>query len=391
MNKKIPYGSHEIDVQDIDAVVKVLREGPITQGAVVEQFGNALAEYSGSRYGSAVSSGTAALHLAVTAMDLKPGDEVITTPITFCATANVVLYQGGEVKFVDIDENTLNINPELIEEKITEKTKGIIPVDFRGHPAALSEIKKIADKYELFVIEDGSHSIGSKYGNNLEYTCGDCHDADICTFSFHPVKHITTGEGGAVLTNNPELYRKMFLLRKHGIDRREDMFDKEKRIGKWIYDMEYLGYNYRLTDFQAALGLNQLTKIEKNKIRRREIFNYYNENFKKFNELILPFETENVDSNFHLYIIQIKENKYFDRYDFFNYLQDMDYYPMVHYIPIPYLSYYKKRYGFKKGDFPIAESYYNRAISLPLYPSLKDSEVDKVVRDISKFIYKSRS
>ena len=387
MIKVIPYGRHELDDNDIQVVVDILQKRDITQGQIVDDFGQALADYAGAKYGVAVSSGTAALHLSVAALGISSGDEVITTPMTFCATANVALYQGADVKFVDIDQNTLNIDPGLIEEKISERTKVIIPVDFRGHPANLPEIKKIADIHNLKIIEDGSHSIGSSYNHNSkEYFCGDSIHADLCTYSFHPVKHITTGEGGAVLTNDPNLYQKLFLLRKHGIDRREDMFNEKLRIGPWVYDMEILGYNYRLTDFQAALGMNQLKKIDMIKTRRREIVNYYNEHFSNIDELILPYENKIVNSNFHIYTLQVKENPRFDRYDLFSYLESKDYAPMVHYIPVHLLSYYKRHYGHKRGDFPIAENYYDGTISIPLYPSLTNDEVEKVVKNITSFV-----
>ena len=387
MSNKIPYGLHKLDDSDIQAVVDILKNDTITQGQTVEDFGQALADYAGAKYGVAVSNGTAALHLSVAALGIGPGDEVITTPMTFCATANAALYQGAEVKFVDIDENTLNLDPSLIEEKITEHTRAIMPVDFRGHPANLPEIKKIAEKYNLKIIEDGAHSLGSTYTyNGGEYSCGDGVHADLCTYSFHPVKHITTGEGGAILTNDPDLYRKIFLLRKHGIDRREEMFSEKERIGPWIYDMEALGFNYRITDFQAALGISQLKKIDQTKARRFEIVNYYNEQFSDIEELILPYENENVDSNFHLYILQVKENSRFDRYDLFTHLQSLNYAPMVHYIPVHLLGYYRKRYGYKRGDFPVSENFYDRTISIPLYPSLTDAEVEKVVTDITKFV-----
>jgi len=387
MSKKIPYGFHHIDDDDIKAVVDILKKGYITQGQTVEDFGQALADYAGAKYGVAVSSGTAALHLSVAALNIGPGDEVITTPITFCATANAALYQGAEVKFVDIDEKTLSIDPNLIEAKITERTKAIMPVDFRGHPANLPEIKEIADKHNLRIIEDGSHSIGSSYTHNgKKHFCGDGTHADLCTYSFHPVKHITTGEGGAILTNDPDLYWKAFLLRKHGIDRREEMFNEKERIGSWFYDMESLGFNYRITDFQAALGLNQLKKIDSIKARRREIVNYYNEHFSDIDELILPYEDNNVNSNFHLYILQVKDNPRFDRYDLYTYLSAGDYIPMVHYIPVHLLGYFRKHYGYKRGNFPIAENYYDRTISIPLYPYLTDVEIMKVVDDITSFI-----
>ncbi len=387
MKKIIPYGQHALDDNDIQTVVDVLKNGPITQGQIVEDFGQALANFAGAEYGVAISSGTAALHVSVAALGIGSGDEVITTPMTFCATPNAALYQGAEVIFVDINENTLNIDPGLIEEKITSRTRAIMPVDFRGHPANLPEIRKIADSYSLKIIEDGSHSIGSTYVyGSKEHHCGDGVHADLCTYSFHPVKHITTGEGGAILTNDEDLFRKAFLLRKHGIERRDDMFSEKDRVGSWKYDMEFLGFNYRITDFQAALGMSQLKKIDKIKERRRKIVNYYNEHFLGIEELMLPYEDKSVDSNFHLYILQVRDNPRFDRYDLFNYLQSKGYAPMVHYIPVHLLRYYKKRYGFKRGDFPVSENFYDRAVSIPLYPKLNDAEVEKVVEDITSFI-----
>jgi len=382
-DKNIPYGQHELDESDIQAVLEILKNGPITQGQTVDDFGQALADYAGAKYGVAVSSGTAALHISIAALNIGVGDEVITTPMTFCATSNAALYQGAEVKFVDIDEDTLNINTRLIEEKITKKTKAIIPVDFRGHPANLPKVKEIGDRYNLKIIEDGAHSIGSTYINNAKkYFCGDCLHADFCTYSFHPVKHITTGEGGAILTNDPSYYQQASMLRKHGIDRREEMFSEKKRIGSWFYDMEALGFNYRLTDFQAALGLSQLKKIDRFKARRRKIVDYYNEQFSDIEELILPYESENVNSNFHLYILQVKDNPSFDRFDLFSYLKGKNYQPMVLYIPVHLLGYYRKRYGYKRGDFPVSEKFYDRSLAIPLYPSLTDSEVEKVVENI---------
>jgi len=388
LKKRIPYGRHSLDDNDIQAVVDVLKsDSHITQGQTVEDFGSALANYTGAKYGVAVANGTSALHISVAGLNIGHGDEVITTPMTFCATANAAIYQGAEVKFVDIDAKTLNINPELIESKINERTKAIIPVDFRGHPANLPEIKKLANKYNLKIIEDGSHSIGSTYTHNdKEFFCGDGIHADYCTFSFHPVKHITTGEGGAILTNDKDLYYHASQLRKHGVDRREEMFNEEKRKGSWIYDMESLGFNYRITDFQAALGLSQLKKIDQFKTRRRKIVNYYNEHFSGIEELILPFEDNQVDSNFHIYTLQIKDNPRFDRYDLYTYLDSVNIGTMIHYIPIHFLSYYKKRYKLKRGDFPVAEKYYDRTISIPFFPSIKDEELEKIVKTIKNFI-----
>ena len=380
---------HELDELDIQAVVEILKSNQITQGKTVEKFGQALADYTGAKYGLALSSGTAALHISVVALEIGPGDEVITTPMTFCATANAALYQGAAVKLVDINENNLNLDPNLLEEKITKKTRAVIPIDFRGYPANLPEIKKIAEMNSLSIIEDGSHSIGSTYiHNENKHFCGDGVHADICTYSFHPVKHITTGEGGAILTNNEKIFKTASLLRKHGIDRRPEMFDEKKRIGSWVYDTEILGFNYRITDFQAALGISQLRKLDKIKSRRREIVNYYNEHLSSIPELILPYEDKFVSSNFHLYVLQIAEKSKYDRYDLFNYLKSKNYNPMVHYIPIHLLSYYQKRLGYKKGDFPIAEKVYDRSISIPLYPSLTDIEIEKIVKEISYFFKK---
>ncbi len=384
--KKIPYGRHKIFKNDIKYVCKILRSPSITQGKTVEEFGNKIAKFVGSKYGVAVSSGTAALHSAVACLNLKKGEEVITTPLTFCATANSVLYEGGEIKLADIDINNLNIDPYEIEKKITKKTKAIIAVDFRGHPSNLIKIRNIAKEYNLKVIEDASHSLGSSYVNrDKKFKCGDCKHADMATFSFHPVKHITTGEGGIITTNNKKIFDKLNLFRKHGIQRSNKMFSKKKQIGKWYYDMEFLGYNYRLTDFQSALGISQLKNLKKFIKRRRNIVNYYNSELKQIDQLILPYEEKNVDSNFHLYSLQIQNHKKKNRYSFFNYLVNNNYNPMIHYIPIHYLKYYKKRYKFKKGDFKNSELFYSRTVSLPLFPTMKDKEVEKVVSDIKKF------
>ena len=384
--KKIPYGKHKIFNNDIEYVCKVLKSSSITQGKIVEKFSDKISKFVGSKYAVAVSSGTAALHSAVACLDLKKGDEVITTPLTFCATANAVLYEGGEVKLADIDINNLNIDPTEVEKKITKKTKAIIAVDFRGHPSNLVKINKIAKKYNLKVIEDASHSLGSKYSHNEKiFKCGDCKHVDMATFSFHPVKHITTGEGGMITTNNKKIFDKLNLFRKHGIQRSNKMFSKKKQIGKWYYDMEFLGYNYRLTDFQSALGISQLKNLNNFIKRRRSIVNYYNSNLKNISQLILPYEEKNVNSNFHLYSLQIENHKKKNRYSLFNYLINNNYSPMVHYIPIHYLKYYKERYNFKKGDFKNSELFYSRTISLPLFPTMKDQEVEKVVIDIKRF------
>tara|TARA_Y100000588_G_scaffold21360_2_gene21549 strand:+ start:7745 stop:9874 length:2130 start_codon:yes stop_codon:yes gene_type:complete len=387
-NKKtISYGQHRLSEADIDAVVEVLRSSTITQGTKVSEFGNNLADFSGAKFSWPVSNGTAALHLSLIALGIGPGDEVITTPLTFCATANAILYTGANVRFVDVDPNTLNIDVNLIERAITPKTKAILPVDFRGHPADLREIKLIADRYGIKVVEDGAHSIGSTYKYKGEtYKCGDCQHVDLCTYSFHPVKHITTGEGGAVTTNDSDLFQRIQNLCKHGIDRRDHMFSDKERRGSWYYEMDSLGFNYRLTDFQAALGSSQLKKLPEIKRRRREIVKYYNQELSQYEELQVPFESPSVDSNFHLYLLRVRPGMKADRYDLFTGLQRLNYRPMVHYIPIHLLGYYKRNFGYKQGDFPVAEKCYQESLSIPLYPSLSDEEVDKCIKDIAAII-----
>ncbi len=389
MKKIIPYGRHKIDNDEIEVLKNfLLKDKQITQGPEVELFGQSVAKYVGAKYGVALSSGTAALHAATAAIGLKKGDEVITTPITFCATANAVLYTGADIKLVDIDSDTLNIDENLIEKNITNKTKAIMPVDFRGHPASLFKINQIAKKYKLKVIEDASHSLGSIYKHKKKFLkCGSCDHVDLATFSFHPVKHITTGEGGVVTTNNYNFYKKMIDFRKHGIDRNKSMISKKKRIGEWIYDMNFLGYNYRLTDIQSVLGLQQLKKINQFIKRRRQIVKYYNDYLKNIDLVITPFEDKNVNSNFHIYVLQIKNYKSINRYNFYKYLVEKNYAPMVHYIPLHYLKFYKKKYNFKKNQFPNSEKYYKQALSVPLYPSLTDHQIEKTARDI-KFFFK---
>jgi perosamine synthetase len=386
MVKNITYGRQYIDSKDIKAVINVLKSNSITQGNIVSQFGFNVSKFVGSKYGVAVSNGTAALHLSLLALNLKPGDEVITSPITFCATANAVLYNGADIKLVDIDPNTLNIDFKKIEKKISKKTKAIIAVDFRGHAADLPKIYRLAKKYNIKVIEDASHSLGSKYFiNKKKFMCGDCKHADLATFSFHPVKHITTGEGGVITTNNLKLYKKLLLLKKHGIDKNKDMTNPKKQIGEWKYDMLHLGYNYRLTNFQAALGISQLKKINYFMKERKKIVNFYNKELRDIKNIILPYEKRGFFSNFHLYVIRINNTKKINRFSLFNYLKKNNIISQVHYIPIHYLSYYKKKYRFNNNDFPEAKNYYDRALSLPLYPGLSSVKLKKVVKVLKNY------
>jgi perosamine synthetase len=383
----IPYGLHEIDEDDIAAVVDVLRHGPIAQGELTDRFGQAVASACGARYGLAVSSGTAGLQLAARSLDLEQGDEVIMPPLTFCATANSVILAGGEVKLVDVEPHTWNIDIERIEQAVNPRTKAIFPVDFRGHPANLGEIWELAAQYGLQVVEDAAHSLGSNYVFKSEkFYCGDCQHADLAVCSFHPAKHLTTGEGGVVLCNDFTVYQRISRLSQHGLFRSKDQESKTARVGPWIYELEEVGFNFRLTEFQAALGLSQIKKLKVWKKRRREIVRFYIEKFSKLDWIQLPVESTTADSNFHIFVVLISDNPRFDRYDVFHALQKIGYAPMVHYIPLSNLSFYRSRYNLQIGDYPNAEEYYKKAITLPLFPSMSDGLVEKVATDFMDII-----
>jgi len=377
--KFLPYGHQYIDEEDINAVINVLRSDWITQGPKVAEFERKIADFVDAKYAVAVNSGTSALHAACLAAGIKKGDEVITTPITFVASANCVLYTGGTPVFSDIELNTYNIDPEIIEEKITERTKAIIPVDFAGHPVALDEINKIAKRYNLVIIEDAAHALGAIYKGKKIGSI-----SDMTIFSFHPVKLITTGEGGIVVTNNKELYERLRLFVTHGITK-----EKNKLItyeGPWYYEMQELGYNYRLTDIQCALGISQLNKLEKFIRRRREIVSYYDEELKNVEEIILPDEYKDVKSAWHIYVIRLKLNKLkASRREIFEALYAENIGVQVHYIPVYWHPYYQ-RLGYKKALCPKAEKYYEEAISLPIFPSMTDADVEDVVNAVKKVV-----
>lgn len=376
----ISYGKQSIDDSDIKAVVEILKSDFITQGPMVAKFEDAVASYCKAKYAVAFSSGTAALHGAVYASDLKPGQEGITTPITFAASANCILYQGGKTKFADIKPDTYNINPEEIKNKITSKTKILIPVDYTGQPCDIDEINEIAKDHNLTVIEDASHAIGSEYKGKKVGSL-----TDMAVFSFHPVKHITTGEGGMVLTNNEELYDKLKMFRTHGITK--DPAKLQKNEGGWYYEMQQLGYNYRITDIQCALGLSQFKKIDGFIKRRREIVNRYNKEFASIDKIITPFEKTDVKSAFHLYMIQLKLDKFkVGRKEIFDALRKENIGVHVHYIPVHLQPFYQKNFGFKTGDFPIAEKYYENCLTIPLFPTMNDSDVDDVINAVEKVI-----
>lgn len=380
-DKILPYGHQWIDEEDIEAVSGVLHSDWITQGPKVAEFEKEFAKYVDNKYAVAVSSGTAALHDACFAAQIEKGDEAITSPITFAASANCVLYQGGTPIFADIDADTLNIDSVEIKKKITKKTKILIPVDFTGLPADLEKILQIARKNNLIVIEDASHALGATYRNRKIGSI-----SDMTIFSFHPVKHITTGEGGMITTNNKEYYERLKLFRTHGITK-----DKDKLLnydGPWYYEMQELGYNYRLTDFQCALGLSQLKKIDRIIRRRREIVQKYNNEFKDLPEIKIP-QINPVNSNpaWHIYMIQLNLEKLkVGRREIFEALKAENIGVNVHYIPVHLQPYYQKRFGYHLGDFPKAENYYSRAITLPVFPKMSDKDIDDVIKAVKKVI-----
>jgi len=379
----ISYARQSIDKADIKAVLKVLKSNFLTTGPEVNKFEKKLAEYVGSKYAIAVANGTAALHLACLATGLKKNQELITSPITFVASANCALYCGTKPIFVDINHQGL-IAEDKIEKKITKQTKIIIPVHYSGLPCNLEKIKKIADKYKLIIIEDASHALGAKYKNTR---IGDCKYSDMAVFSFHPVKHITSGEGGMITTNNKKLYEKLIILRTHGITKEEHRFKARNLnlIGSWYYEMQELGYNYRLTDIQSALGLSQLRKIGKIIKKRRQIAKKYDNAFKKHKNIEVIYEKKGQFNSYHLYPIKVKDEK--TRFKLFNYLKKKNILCQVHYIPVYWHPYYQNL-GYKRGLCPKAEDFYKREISLPMYSSLRDKDIDYIIKCIKNFFNK---
>ena len=373
----LPYGHQSISEEDIQSVIEVLRSEWITTGPKVAEFEEAFANFAGSSYAVSFSSGTAALHGAAFAAGLRPGDEAITTPMTFCATANCILYQGATPVFADISSDTLNINPEEVKRHITPATKAIIPVDYAGHPADLDEILELAEKNNLLVIEDACHALGAKYKGKLVGGI-----SDMTVFSFHPVKHITTGEGGMVTTNDPKLAKKLMRFRNHGI---EGDARQRQSNGQWYYEMVDLGYNYRLPDIGSALGLSQLKRLDENLSRRIEIASKYRAAFEHMAEINLPFVKEYVNSAWHLYPIRINRNLLrAARPEIFAALRAENIGVNVHYIPVHLHPYYCKRFGYLPKDYPIAEAAYETLISLPMFHSMADQDIRDVITAVSR-------
>ena len=372
----LPYGHQWIDDEDIASVVQVLKTDWITQGPNIDEFETKIAEYCGAQYAVAVCNGTAALHAACAAAGISQGDEAITTPITFAATANAITYCSGKPVFADIREDTLNIDCAEIERKLSPRTKAILPVDFAGHPADLDEIRAIAQEKGLTIIEDASHALGAEYKGHKIGSL-----ADMTVFSFHPVKHITTGEGGMILTDNEEFYEKLKIFRHHGIVK--DSLDK----GPWYYEIYAPGHNFRITDFQCALGISQLKKLDRFVERRREIASRYNEAFSKIEEVIIPFEEDSAKAAYHIYVIQLRtELLKVGRKEIFEALRAENIGVNVHYIPLHLHPFYQRQFGYKKGDYPKAERYYERAITLPIFPKMTDEDVDDVIEAVEKVI-----
>lgn len=376
----IYYGRQCIEQMDIDAVEKVLRSDLVTCGPKVAEAEKKICEVTGAKYAVVVSSGTGALHLAAMAAGIKKGDEVIVTPMTFAASANCILYCGGTPVFADIRPDTYNIDPESIRAHITEKTKAVVAVDYTGQAVELDEIREICREHGLVLIEDAAHSIGTSYKGRKVGSI-----ADLTTFSFHPVKTVTAGEGGAVTTNDEQTYRRLLRLRSHGITREQDeMVNPSDAL--WYNEQVELGYNYRMTDFQAALLISQLSRLDRFVARRKEIARRYDEAFSGMPELIVQKEIEASDTARHLYVIQL--NPAFlkcTRREFFDALYAENVCPQVHYLPVYMHSYYQKL-GYKTGLCPIAEELYENIMSIPLYYGLTDEDVETVIEAVKKVV-----
>lgn len=399
MSNSIPYGRQFISEDDLKAVAETLLSDFLTQGPAVAKFEKEFAEYIGSNYAVAVSNGTAALHLSALALGVKNGSRVITTPITFAASANCVKYCGGEVWFADIDPLTYTLDPIKVEELILSKPKGffsgIIPVDFAGNAVNLELFKKIADDHGLWILEDACHAPGGYFtdSNGQIQKCGNGIFAELAIFSFHPVKHIATGEGGMITTNSEELYNKLLTLRTHGITRNGGVFKNslelaqglEEAIGTdypgWYMEMQELGYNYRITDFQAALGSSQLLRADKGLERRKVIAARYTEAFRDLSEIKGKSQLSDGHA-YHLFVIETEK-----RLQLYNFLRTKNIFTQVHYIPVHLMPYYSDL-GFRKGDFPLAEVYYSTCLSLPMYPTLSADQQEFVIHSIIEFFGK---
>ena len=395
MDKRIiPYGKQFISEDDIATVVKSLKGDYLTQGPTILEFEKKFSNYIGSKYSVAVSNGTAALHLCALALGVKNGDKVITTPITFAASANCIRYCEGDVVFSDIDPETYLIDLEKVEDLLVQNPKGtfkgIIPVNFAGKAVDLEKLRAIANKYDLWIIEDTCHAPGGYFidSKQVKQNCGNGFYADLAIFSFHPVKHIATGEGGMITTNDEKLYNKLLELRTHGITKDSINFQNnidfangisgEEYYPGWYMEMQNLGFNYRFTDFQAALGISQLSRAEAGLIRRKQIAEKYNNAFK--NKQFIINQSGLIEGHaYHLYVLEVK-----DRLGLYNYLKQNNIYCQIHYIPCHLMPYYRN-FGWKEGDMPNAELYYKNCISIPMFPGMSDDDIERVISEIYKF------
>jgi len=378
--RTIPYARQCIDEDDIAAVVEVLRSDWLTTGPKIAEFEEAVAQFVGAKHAVAVSNGTAALHAAMYAANIGPGDEVILPPMTFVATANAVVFQGGIPVFADVDPDTLLIDPDQVEAKITPRTKAIVAVDYAGHPCDYDSLNAIARKHGLILVADACHALGAEYKGKRVGTL-----ADLTVFSFHPVKHITTGEGGMIVTDNPELAEKMCIFRNHGIN---NDHSRRTREGTWYYEVVHLGYNYRLTDFQCALGISQLRKLLAWVARRNQIARRYNEAFSHLQTFTPLKVRHDVFHAYHLYVIRVdKTHADNNRSAVFKRLRNAGVGVNVHYVPVHLHPFYKDRFQTGPGDCRIAEKAYECIMSLPIFPAMSDNDVDAVITSVARSTY----
>ncbi|MCG1024845.1 DegT/DnrJ/EryC1/StrS family aminotransferase [Dehalobacter sp.] len=381
----LPYALPLIEEDDIEAVVDSLKSNWISKGPKTVEFERRFAEYIGVKHAIALNSCTAGLHIALLAAGIGAGDEVITTAMTFAASSNVIIHCGATPVLTDIDPKTMNIDPARIEEKITAKTKAIIPVHLAGLPCQMDEILEIAKKYNLFVLEDAAHGTYTKYKDRMVGTIGDA-----AAFSFYATKNLATGEGGMLTTNDDELAGKMRVLSLHGMSR--NAWNRFSERGSWYYEIEYPGYKYNMTDIQAAMGMTQLAKLESMQARREVIWQRYNEAFSRLPEIEVPNDFDYARHARHLYMIRLNLDKLTaDRAEVIELLKEENIGTSVHYIPLPYHPYYRDTYGYKPGDFPKTEALYERIISLPLYPGMSDADIQDVIEAVHRVIEKVRS
>jgi len=381
ITKPIPYGRQHITDEDIQCVIDALKSDYLTQGPKIKEFEEA---FAGCKYAIAVNNATAGLHLAATVLDVNLGDKVIVTPLTFAASANCIRFRGGEVVFCDVEEDTYLMDIKKLSRLLSQSPKGtykgIVLVDFAGYPANLEAFRQLADEYGLWIIEDACHAPGGYFidSKGEKQLCGNGNFADISVFSFHPVKHIATGEGGMATTNSKKLYEKLCLYRTHGITKDPALLCENH--GGWYYEMQELGYNYRITDFQAALGISQLKRADMGLARRQEIARRYREGLSDLKGVSLPFVSDQVFHAYHLFIIQVE-----DRLGLYDYLHKNNIYAQVHYVPLHLTPYYRQL-GNKEGDQPVMEEYYKHCLSLPMYPTLTDEEQEYVIAKIKEFL-----